>query len=53
MPSTIIPRRPGLGVLRKALDRPTFTLTDSELERRFLPDRPARGPSLDRRPVSA
>jgi very-short-patch-repair endonuclease len=29
--------RPGLGVLRKTLDRSTFTLTDSELERRFLP----------------
>jgi hypothetical protein len=30
-------RRPGLGLLRKTLDRPTFTLTDSELERLFLP----------------
>ncbi len=30
-------RRPGIGVLRKVLDRRTFTLTDSELERRFLP----------------
>lgn len=30
-------RRPGLDVLRKTLDRRTFTLTDSELERLFLP----------------
>lgn len=30
-------RRPGVGVLRAVLDRRTFTLTDSELERRFLP----------------
>jgi hypothetical protein len=29
--------RRGVGVLRKLLDRATFTLTDSELERRFLP----------------
>jgi very-short-patch-repair endonuclease len=29
--------RPGLGRLRATLDRRTFTLTDSELERRFLP----------------
>jgi very-short-patch-repair endonuclease len=29
--------RRGVGALRKLLDRPTFTLTDSELERRFLP----------------
>jgi very-short-patch-repair endonuclease len=32
-----IPRRPGTGVLREVLDRHTFTLTDSELERLFLP----------------
>jgi very-short-patch-repair endonuclease len=32
-----IPRRPGIGVLREVLDRRTFTLTDSELERLFLP----------------
>jgi very-short-patch-repair endonuclease len=32
-----IPRRPGVAVLRRLLDRQTFTLTDSELERRFLP----------------
>jgi very-short-patch-repair endonuclease len=32
-----IPRRPGVAPLRKLLDRRTFTLTDSELERRFLP----------------
>jgi very-short-patch-repair endonuclease len=29
--------RPGVAPLRKLLDRRTFTLTDSELERRFLP----------------
>lgn len=29
-------RRPGTGTLRQLLDRRTFTLTDSELERRFL-----------------
>jgi very-short-patch-repair endonuclease len=29
--------RPGVAVLRETLDRRTFTLTDSELERRFLP----------------
>jgi very-short-patch-repair endonuclease len=32
-----LPRRPGLAILREMLDRRTFTLTDSELERRFLP----------------
>lgn len=31
------PRRPGVKPLRTLLDRRTFTLTDSELERRFLP----------------
>ena len=31
------PRWPGVAVLRGTLDRRTFTLTDSELERRFLP----------------
>jgi very-short-patch-repair endonuclease len=30
-------RRHGLAALREVLDRQTFTLTDSELERRFLP----------------
>lgn len=30
------PGRPGLGTLKKVLDRRTFALTDSELERRFL-----------------
>jgi very-short-patch-repair endonuclease len=30
-------RRPGIGHLRTLLDRRTFTLTESELERRFLP----------------
>lgn len=30
-------RRPGVAVLRELLDRQTFTLTDSELERLFLP----------------
>ena len=29
--------RPGVGVLRKTLDRRTFTMTDTQLERRFLP----------------
>jgi very-short-patch-repair endonuclease len=29
-------RRPGVARLRKLLDKPTFVLTDSELERRFL-----------------
>jgi very-short-patch-repair endonuclease len=29
-------RRPGIRALRDLLDRPTFTLTDSQLERRFL-----------------
>jgi len=29
--------RPGVAVLRQVLDRRTFTLTDSELERRFIP----------------
>ncbi len=29
-------RRPGIAPLRRLLDRATFTLTDSELERRFL-----------------
>jgi very-short-patch-repair endonuclease len=29
--------RPGTATLRRTLDRRTFTLTDSELERRFLP----------------
>jgi very-short-patch-repair endonuclease len=32
-----MPRRPGLGRLRRTLDRHTFRLTRSELERRFLP----------------
>lgn len=32
-----MPRRPGIGVLRKLLDRRTFRVTDSELERRFIP----------------
>jgi very-short-patch-repair endonuclease/predicted transcriptional regulator of viral defense system len=30
-------RTPGVAILRKTLDRRTFTLTDSELERRFRP----------------
>lgn len=29
--------RPGIATLRQTLDRHTFTLTDSELERRFVP----------------
>ncbi len=32
-----IGRRPGVGKLRQTLDRRTFVLTDSQLERRFLP----------------
>jgi very-short-patch-repair endonuclease/predicted transcriptional regulator of viral defense system len=31
------PQRAGVGALRRTLDARTFTLTDSELERRFLP----------------
>lgn len=31
-----VPRRPGVGRLRSLLDSETFSLTDSELERRFL-----------------
>ena len=31
-----LPRRPGIRALRQLLDRLTFRLTDSELERRFL-----------------
>lgn len=31
------PTQPGVGALRRVLDRRTFVLTDSELERRFLP----------------
>lgn len=32
-----LPRRPGIAELRRTLDRRTFALTDSQLERRFLP----------------
>ncbi len=32
-----LPRRPGVATLRRLLDRRTFQLTDSELERLFLP----------------
>lgn len=35
--------RPGTATLRKVLDRRTFALTDSELERRFLPIARAAG----------
>lgn len=35
--------RPGVATLRELLDRRTFTLTDSELERRFLPIARAAG----------
>jgi Protein of unknown function (DUF559) len=31
------PPRPGVGILKRVLDRRTFALTDSQLERRFLP----------------
>jgi hypothetical protein len=41
-----LPRRPGIRPLRELLDRLTFTLTDSELERLFLPL--ASGASLPR-----
>jgi very-short-patch-repair endonuclease/predicted transcriptional regulator of viral defense system len=33
----VVTPRPGAATLRRTLDRRTFTLTDSELERRFLP----------------
>ena len=33
----VVTARPGTAALRRTLDRRTFTLTDSELERRFLP----------------
>ena len=33
----------GVAALRRCLDRPTFVLTDSELERRFLPIAHAAG----------
>ncbi len=39
-------RRPGLAALRTTLDRRTFTLTESELERRFLPLALAAGLTL-------
>jgi very-short-patch-repair endonuclease len=49
-----VTRRPGIAALRGILDRRTFTLTDSELERRFLPlarraglPRPETGVSLN------
>ena len=32
-----MPRRPGVAALRRLLDRATLVLTDSELERRFIP----------------
>ena len=32
-----MPRRPGLRLLKDTLDRHTFTITDSELERLFIP----------------
>lgn len=40
--------RPGVAVLREVLDRQTFALTDSELERRFLPIARRAGLSLPR-----
>ncbi len=33
----LLPRRPGIARLRALLDAPTFVMTDSELERLFLP----------------
>jgi very-short-patch-repair endonuclease len=38
-----MPPRAGIGKLRRLLDRATFTLTDSELERRFTPIAQAAG----------
>jgi very-short-patch-repair endonuclease len=38
-----MPRRPGIAPLRRMLDRDTFVLTDSELERHFLPIARAAG----------
>ena len=38
-----VPRAPGVGVLRATLDYRTFTLTDSHLERLFLPIARAAG----------
>jgi very-short-patch-repair endonuclease len=38
-----LPGRPGVRALRQTLDRRTFTLTDSELERGFLPIARAAG----------
>jgi very-short-patch-repair endonuclease len=38
-----VPRRPGVGQLRRVLDQWTFALTRSELERRFLPIARAAG----------
>jgi hypothetical protein len=40
------PGRPGVRALREVLDRRTFALTDSELERRFLPIAWAAGLSV-------
>jgi very-short-patch-repair endonuclease len=39
-------KRPGVAALRETLDRHTFTMTDSELERRFLPIARRAGLSL-------
>jgi very-short-patch-repair endonuclease len=46
--------KPGVVLLREVLDRRTFTLTDSELERRFLPIARAAGLGrpLTREPVN-
>lgn len=38
-----LPPRPGVGRLKAMLDRPTFTPTDTRLERRFLPIASAAG----------
>jgi very-short-patch-repair endonuclease len=48
------PPTPGVGVLKKLLDERTFLLTDSELERRFLPIARKAGlePPLTRRLVN-
>jgi very-short-patch-repair endonuclease len=46
------PGTPGVRALRKILDRPTFALTDSALERRFLPISAHAGLPVPRTQVS-
>jgi very-short-patch-repair endonuclease len=47
----LLPRRAGAARLRALLDAPTFVLTDSDLERLFLPIAHAAGLSLPRTQV--